>query len=258
MRNRRKRTRSRAGRSAKRRRLFYTRRRRRGTRPRTTRRFIKNIALQLSEAKRVDKNYPIGGVHTFAHDGLYECLLNTTDQSNTTVITALVNSGQSGARVGDEIYSTGFMLRGAFGVPYDRRNAQIKMWLVEYNSNQGTPTSQAQWFHNVTGNNMLDPINNDRWPGVKLLRTFRCKPKDLIYEEGDLYDAGSINTIYYKIWVPWKRHLRYTSSSSVPPVSGCKERLSIIFTAYDTKSSLTTDTIVVDHDQSCTFYFKDP
>lgn len=219
---------------------------------------MKRVAMNLAESKRVDKTYPIGGVTTFAHDSLYECLLHTTLQTDTAVMTSIVVGGGPSSRVGDEVYSIGFRIKGCFGLPFDRRNVQIKLWLVEYNSNQGTPTTQAQWYRVTTGNNMIDPIDNDRFPGVKLLRVLRAKPKDLYVERGDITDTGSINQIYYNIWIPFKRKLRYTSTSTVPPISGTKERLSLIMTAYDTPSTITTDTVVLDHRQSVTWYYKDP
>lgn len=235
----------------------YVCRRRRGTKGRPSGKLMKNIVMKLAETKRVDLNYPIG-TGSFAHDSIYECILNTTDQANTTVPTRVVVGGGQSSRVGDEVYSTGFRIRGCFGLPFDRRNTTIKMWLVEYNTNQGTPTTEAQWYRSTTGNNMLDPLNDDRFPGAKLLKTFRCKPRDLYVERGDIMDSGSINQIYYNLWIPFKRKLRYTSNSQLPPIAGCKERLSLIVTAYDTASTLTTDIVVVDHRQSVTWFYKDP
>lgn len=235
----------------------YVRPRRRGTKPTTMSKFVKNIALKLSESKRVDV---VGQFTTgsLAHDGIYEYLLNTTDQGNTTVPTRIVNSAVSNGRVSDEVYSTGFMIRGCFGLPFDRRNTCIKIWLVDYNTNQGTPTNQAHWYRDTTGNSMLDPLNDDRFPGVKLLRVLRHKARDLYVERGELTDNGSIAQLYYKIWIPYRRKLRYASGSQLPPIAGCKERLSLICTAYDTASALTTDVVVVDHRQSVTWYYKDP
>lgn len=226
--------------------------------PRQTTRLVKAITLKMSEPKRKDVSLQFTSNGQFAHDALYECVLNTTDQGNTTVPTRLIASGGQSARVGDEVYSTGFMVRGSFGIPFDRRNTIVKIWLVEYNSNQGTPTNQAQWYRDTTGNNMIDPINNDRFPSAKLLKVLRCKARDLYVERGEVTDTGSIQQLYYNIWIPFKRKLHYASASELPPISGSKERFSLIATAYDTSSTITTDTVVVDHRQSVTWYYKDP
>lgn len=235
----------------------YVRRHRRGTRPRNMTGLVKNIAFRLSEAKRRDYNHPFG-TGSLAHDALYEVRLNDTDQAAAVPTRLTIGAGPN-SRVGDEVYSTGFMVRGCVGLPFDRRNVTVKIWLVEYNSNQGTPTNQADWFRNVTGNNMLDPINDDKFPGVKLLKVLRHKARDLYVERGELTDAGSIASVYYKMWIPWRRKLRYDGTTdNVTPRSGCKERLSLIITAYDTASSLTTDVVAVDCRQSVTWYYRDP
>lgn len=219
---------------------------------------MKAVTLKMSEPKRNDVPYAFSSTGVMVHDTLYEVLLNTTDQASTLPPTRLIVGGGPSSRIGDEVYSTGFMVRGTFGIPFDRRNTIIKIWLLEYNTNQGSPTNQAQWYRDTTGNNMLDPINNDRFPGVKLLRTLRVKARDLYIERGDVTDSGSLAQIYYNIWIPFKRKLRYTGTAQTPPISGCKERLSLIATAYDTASTITTDNLIEDHKQVITWYYKDP
>ena len=235
----------------------YVRRRRRFTKGRPTSQFVKNVIMRLSEAKRKDTNLPFG-TGSYAHDALYEVRLNDTDQSATSCPTALQVGGAPSARVGDEIYSTGFQVRGSIGLPFDRRNTTVKIWLVEHNSNQGSVTTQSDWFRNITGNNMLDPINDDKFPGVKLMATLRHKARDLYVDQGAVTDSGSIAQLYYSFWIPWRRKLKYTSTNGVPPISGCKERLSLVMTAYDTSSALTTDVVGLDGRQSVVFYYKDP
>lgn len=220
--------------------------------------FVKKVMMAMSESKRVDKSMPFTSNENMAHDSIYEVILHTTDQGNTTCVTNISNSGSFAGRIGDEVYSTGFRVRGSFGIPFDRRNTVIKIWLLEYNTNQGSPTTEAQFYRSITGNNMLDPINNDRFPGLRLLRKLECKAKDLYVERGEVTDAGSIHQLYYDAWIPFKRKFRYNgNTNNVPPISGSKERLSLIATAYDTASTLTTDVIVNDHKQVVTWFFKD-
>ena len=55
-------------------------------------------------------------------------------------------------RIGDRIMASKIKLRLHFDIPYDRQNVKLKLYFLEYNSDQGTPTDYATFFHNVTGN----------------------------------------------------------------------------------------------------------
>lgn len=222
---------------------------------------VRTAMLRASDVKAKYQAYYFGGNATpqrsFLHDSIHSCVLGSTG-SDTSYPTALSNGAADSNRIGSDVYSSGFRVRGSFGLPFDRRNTIIKIWLVEYNTNQGSPTDVTNWFRNVTGNNVLDPINTERFPGVKLLRTLRAKARDLYVERGEITDTGSIHQLYYDIWVPFKRKLRYSSTSAANPSSGMKEFLSLVMTCYDTYSAASaTDNVIVDHDQMVTFYYKD-
>lgn len=223
---------------------------------------VKNTVLRMSDTKVKYQAYYFGGgvtpTHTFNHDSLNACLIGGTFTSDNSQPTSIGTGNSDTARTGTEIYSLGFRVRGTFGLPFDRRNTTIKIWMVEYNSNQGSPTDVSNWYRNVTGNNLLDPINTERFPGVKLLRTLRAKSRDLYVQRGEFTDAGNIHSLHYDIWIPWKRHLRYNGIAVENPRSGCKETVALIMACYDTRSSLVTDNVIVDHDQMVAFYYKDP
>lgn len=222
---------------------------------------VKRAMLKASDVKAKYQSYTFAtGVtptRTFAHDSLVACLLGGTSTADNSWPTALAAGTGDNQRIGSDVYSVGFRVRGSFGIPFDRRNTTVKIWMLEYNSNQGTPTDVTNFYRNVTGNNMLDPINTERFPGVKLLRTLRCKARDLYVERGELTDSGSIHQLYYDIWIPWRRHLKYASTANSNPQAGCKEHLVLIMSAYDTFSAISTDNVIVDHDQMVTFYYKD-
>lgn len=223
---------------------------------------VKKALMSVSETKVKYMAYFFGGgptaTRTFLHDSLNACVIGGTAAAAANYPTSLAGGAGDDQRTGTDIHSLGFRVRGSFGLPFDRRNTTIKIWLVEYNSNQGSITDPAQFYKNVTGNNLIDPINTERFPGVKLLRTLRHKARDLYVERGELTDSGSYATLPYDIWIPWKRHLRYNTTSTENPRSGCKEAIALIMTCYDTFSaSSATDTVVVEHDQMVAFYYKD-
>lgn len=223
---------------------------------------VKTALLKASDTKVKYQAYYFGGgvtpTHTFNHDTLSSCLLGGTFSSDNSQPTSLGAGSGDNQRNGTEIYSLGFRVRGTFGLPFDRRNTTIKIWMVEYNSNQGSPTDSTQWYRNVTGNNLLDPINTERFPGVKLLRTLRATARDLYVQRGELTDAGNIHSLHYDIWIPWKRHLRYAGTPNENPRSGCKETVALVMACYDTRSAAVTDNVILDHDQMVAFYYKDP
>jgi len=225
-----------------------------GSRGGTFTRRVNRAILRMADTRSVNKTWTFGqtggpAVRTFNHDTLYECQLGSTS-GNTAIPTALAGGTADSQRTGHDVMSIGFQVHGMFGFPFDRRNTQVKIWLVEYNSNSGTVTNAADWFKNVTGNDQLDPINNDRFPGVRLLRTLRLTARDL-------QDASKIGSVYYKLWIPFKRKLRYSTNGLGNPVAGMRENLSLVMGCYDTYGALVTDTLIVDHDQRVSFFYKD-
>lgn len=216
---------------------------------------VKSAMMKASDVKAKYQAYYFQGGATatrvFTHDSLHQLQLAATN-TDTSIPTALTAGGLDNQRIGSDVYSIGFRVRGSFGIPFNKRNTIIKIWKVEYNSNQGTPTDVTNWYRNVTGNNALDPVNTERFPGVKLLKTLRVPARDL-----NATDATSIHQLYYNLWIPWKRHLKYATGGAANPSAGCKEHMSLIMTCYDTFSTLATDNLIVDHDQAVTWYYKD-
>lgn len=206
---------------------------------------IKNVTLKQSETKYVSKSI---SVINFYHDTFKG--INLWDASNTQIFPAQGTS--DGHRNGDEIYLTGIMIRAVFVVPFDRRNMRLRMWFVPHNPVQGDPTVQANFQHNITGNIFLDPIQTDRYKGVKYLGTYRCLSSD------QTTTAGSDKTILFKRWLPINRKITFQQDNSQAVVSGLKERGYIICTQYDTTTTLTTDVLITSMEMAATLYFKDP
>ena len=215
----------------------------------------KQIALKLAESKENFKNlvFTGGTGNAFYHDTLYRCNLHSkTDDSGVFRIaagTSIVN------RVGQKVFSTGIRVRGLFSVPWDRRNTKVKMWLVEYNSAQGSVTTYNDFFRNATGNGMLDTVNNEKFKRVKLLRQLRLTGRDLNHDNA----AGALGTLYYDIWIPFKRTLTWDTSSESAPCGGVSEYLTLVILPYDAPATQTLDILLTSgHEQCVTWYFKDP
>lgn len=234
-------------------------RRRRGTGYKGKARMMRSVAMSIAENKERQVATKFNS-NAMNHNTLYNCQLHWSGQSSTAIPTNVPQGSNGDERNGKEIYSVGFRVRGVMTVPYDRRNVRVKIWLVAYNTLQGTVTTFNNWFlPNGSGDGMLDSIDTHRFPGVRLLRTLRVKARDLYIERGELTDSGSDASLYYDIWIPYRRKMTFQSSAQVTPfVTGGKELLSLVCLPYDTVSTLETDTVITSHEQQVTFYFRDP
>lgn len=155
---------------------------------------------------------------------------------------------------GNEIYMTGIMLRGTMQIPHDRtKGTTIKMWLVQYNSASEDP-SNLNFFHNITNNTHLDPLDHERYQ-PKYLGEIRPIYRGLVAHNlgpTSVEDA----TVMFKRWLPMKKkvHIRQLPLR----MDNLKERCAIVLTAYDKFSSSTNDRIVTAFQMAATMYFKDP
>jgi hypothetical protein len=170
-----------------------------------------------------------------------------------------------GGRIGDRIFPKGIRVRMCLDVPYDRKNVKVKAYFLPYNSDQGTPTTYSQLFHNVAGNSRLDPIQFKRWKGIKYLGTF--KPKDMnaslftTYAGNDSDPSASAlatNTasIYINRFIKINRKVWFNSDSSLQP-SNLKENGVILLLPYATINTSTLDNVILSTESAFTVYFKD-
>lgn len=184
---------------------------------------------------------------TCNHDSLATCLI--WNPSNTGLWPAQGNG--DGERRGDEIYATGIMMRMVVQIPHDRRNTKFRMWYVPHNSSQGNPATKSELFHNVSNNVMVDPVQTDRWKGIRYLGQFRPTAVDQTTGAQD-------KTIFIKRWIPIKRKVTFTTDATSVPASGVTDNGYIIIAAYDSITSLTTDTLITQSETCFTLYYKDP
>lgn len=155
-----------------------------------------------------------------------------------------------GNRNGDEIMCQGIKVRGVLTVPHDRRATIVRMYYLPYNTVQGDPTQRDQLFHNTIGNVLVDPIQTDRWKGIKYLGSYRIKARDL--------EADDHATIIINKWIPMKKKVTFLNDGTDIPAN-LKENGVILFTAYDTIGALQDLDTLIDNSQiTFTLYYKDP
>lgn len=209
-------------------------------------RFAKAVrGVILSTTERCYKSKAIDG-YTMNHDSL-----TNWEIWSGTITNIFPQQGLGdGERIGDEIYVTGIMVRMVLQVPQDRRNTKMKFWYVPHNTDVGALT-KANFFHNVSNNVMVDPIQTDRWKGVRYLGLHQMSAVDQTTGSQD-------KTIIRKFWIPLYKKVTFQSDGSQVVASGLAESGTIVGCAYDTISTLTTDTLVTNSEVSFTLYYKCP
>ena len=211
-----------------------------------TKALVKNTLLRMAETNY--KSYDIKG-SIFRHDTLARHDLWSPSSTDANSIWPLQNDSDSG-RSGDMIQVAGIKIRGVFEVPNDRFNAKMKLYFVQWNSGDGTPTTQSEFFHNVSGNIMIDPIQNKRFRNVLKLGMIQCRATDV--QQG----TAQTKTIFFSKWIPMNKKVYFKGDGSENP-SNLKEYGSILFCPYDTISSATTDNIFINSELTYTVYYKD-
>lgn len=154
-----------------------------------------------------------------------------------------------------EMRLTRLMLRGTMQIPFDRTyGTSVRMYLVPWNSSQGVPDSNS-FYHNISGNKFLDPIDSDGYPRLKFMGTLN--PLTRGGNQGALPQQSV--TIMFKKWIPMKKVIRQRfDGTTINRIDNLKEHMSLIFVPYEKMSSLETDRIVTHFECTATLYYKDP
>lgn len=207
---------------------------------------IKSVLLGMAETNY--KSHDVKG-SSFTHNTLARHDLWNINTSDANSIFPAIGDGDAN-RSGDMIQATGIKIRGIFEVPNDRFNMKMKVWFVQWNTSDGTITTQNEFFHNIAGNIMLDPIQNKRFRSVKYLGTIKCRSTDT--------QAGSAQTktVLFNRWLKMNKKIYFKNDASEVPTN-MKEYGSLLFAPYDTISSATTDTVVANSELTYTLYYKD-
>lgn len=151
-------------------------------------------------------------------------------------------------RNGDEIYAKGIRLRIQLENDPSRHNNTYKMWMIEQNTSQGDCCVPTQLFHDVTGNNLLNPIQTDRWSAT-YLGSYRTKARDL--------DGTKKSDVFVNKWFPLKRKLKFVKDDTTSVARGMKEQLYLVIVGYDSHDTV-GDTLIGNFRVSSTLYYSDP
>ena len=207
---------------------------------------MKAVQLKTSETKYKSSNTHNTNLY---HDNLYEALQMGSGQS----IHPSQGSGD-GNRIGDCIYLSGIRLRGEAEVPFDRKNATFKCWLLEYDeTTSGSATVYNNLFHNVSGNGLTDSLQSKRFKVIKAW-TMRYKGINSTAEATE-----TTGTILFNRWIPLRRKINYQADGSTQITAGLKQNLTLIVLPYDTYSTSSATDIVCTNFTACgTLYYKDP
>ena len=229
--------------------------------PRSMAKLAKTIkAIQLKEQETNYKNIK-PTIGALAHDSINEFRM----WSSTTSVFPSQGNGD-GNRIGDRIYPKGIRVRMCLDVPFDRNNVKVKVYYLPYNSDQGTPTTYGDLFHNVVGNSRIDPIQFKRWKGIKYLGTYKPRDMDANFmtqttvhnQAAPPADEISANTasIYINKFIPINRKVWFLNDASIQP-SNLKENGSILLLPYATINTATSDNVILSGEGAFTVYYKD-
>lgn len=220
---------------------------------------VKNVVLATAEKKFRSCDIPansaydsLAGGYALNHNSTVQMELINNNSPAAANITYLALGGTDETRTGNEVFTVGIMLRGSIAIPADRKNTKFRIFLLEYNSVVGDPTVYNQFYHNITGKNVLDPIRNDRW-SPKVIGSYTYKAHDTSSSPID----GQRTSILIKKWIPWKRQLSFSDTTSYQVTKGMKERLSLIVQTWDQQGSADTSTCGYIR-LNATLHFKDP
>ncbi len=222
-------------------------------------RTIKAIQLKEQETNYKTIQPTIGALK---HDSINEFSM----WSSSTSVFPSQGAGD-GNRIGDRIYPKGIRVRMCLDVPWDRKNVKVKAYYLPYNSDQGTPTSYGDLFHNVVGNSRIDPIQFKRWKGIKYLGTYKPRDNDASYwrnipssvNVGDPPAnrlASNTASIYINKFIPINRKVWFLNDASIQP-SNLKENGSVLLLPYSTINTATTDNVILSGEGAFTVYYKD-
>lgn len=227
-------------------------------------RLIKSINLKQSETKYKSRNLSYA---TINHNAIAKIPIWDKDATFFPESILPTQGLQDKDRVGDRIHGLKIKLRASFDIPYDRNNCKLKIYFLEYNSDQGDPTDRAQLFHDVTGSTRLDPVQFKRWgKSLRYLGDFKPKDMDANFMVQTTYtnvsappaNAVSANTatIYVNRDIYLNRKIFFTTDGAMTP-SSLKENGCLLIIPYATHNTSESDNVVLSMKGAATLYFKD-
>lgn len=224
---------------------------------------IKSVTMKQSETKFKSRDLIYS---TMAHDSIVKIPIWDKDAIFQPKSILPQQGITDATRIGDRIMASKIKLRLHFDIPYDRNNVKLKLYFLEYNSDQGTPTDYATFFHNVTGNSRLDPVQFKRWGKyLKYLGDYRPRDNDArlfyTYHGNESAPSGATtatntSTIYVKKDIYLNRKVYFTSDGAMTP-SNLKENGCLLILPYASANTSTGDNVVLSMEGASTLYYKD-
>jgi hypothetical protein len=132
----------------------------------------------------------------------------------------------------------------------DRPNVTYKIFVVKYDEDTSGILTFSNFFHNATGNGLLDAVQTKRY---KIIKAMTLKSKGTSMEVGE---TAKEFVRPLSFWIPLKKKLKFLADASIK-VTNYSQNLKIAVVAYDAYGTLSTDNIA--YMQGCaTLYYKDP
>lgn len=210
---------------------------------------IKDININMSERKYRSRTVESGGMF---HNLIYQ--FHAWGETGT-ILDVMPSVGTTDStRVGDRIFVEGIMIRATFAVAGDRRNTQINAYWLEHNSDNGNPSTD--YFHNVTGSTLVDPVQKKRYPKTYKLGKYSVPPSTQWYLGSNAEVSENTGTITIQKWIPINKKVFFNADADNKPTS-LREYGTFLLCPYQNWKTLVTDQIITGGDINMTLYFKD-
>ena len=229
----------------------YAKKRKVTRRPRRTnlKRMMRKTMMTMVETKK--KEYSYGKIEMYHNADPVWMSLNNEPQNPD-------DGDGSTQRIGDEIYQRGFKVKMMLYNKGDRPNLTWKVRVVSVQRASGFPEgsssgtiSYATFFRQVSGNNLLDDVENGRFKTVASY-TFKNPQIQANVTAGAANANECVTTRQFYVKAPQK--ITYTNDDEFARTG---RHYVLVVTAYDAYGSLTTDNIGAIQCLSTMFY-KDP
>ncbi len=224
--------------------------------PRTyTKKLVKAAPVALSQTKKLIKSIILKNAET-----KYKTLALEKVELNHNTLSSMVNmtgvfpsqNDTDGGREGDEIVSQGVRIRLMLGQKLDRPNVSYRIFITsfDYSTTGAVVPTYGEFFHSVSGNGMLDPVQYKRW---KIHKSILLKSKGTSMNVGT---AGKEFIRTLKLWIPIRKKLKFRADAT-DSVVNFPNNFRIFIIPYDAYGTLTTDNIAYVQG-AVTLYYKDP
>lgn len=215
---------------------------------------IKNVTLKQSEPKYLTINQSGAefDVPTLNHNVLHLRYLWYNGVGVNPVIWPSQGNLRNN-REGDEIIANGVMMRGVFNVLNSTRSTRLRFYYVAWNSDQGNPDVYNNFFHNITGTAVCDPIRKNRYPTLKYLGSCQVRATD----RPSLTEATTGTEMYFNKFISFNdKKIKFQQATQI--AGNMKENGALLISPYCTTVTTGSSPLVSEYRISFTLHYKDP